>query len=170
MENGDNLEELAKKYIPNTPPPHPMETDDLQLDNQIHQINIKHINQEADNNTEQKEEETLIKEIKEDLQKQTVTQYILKTRLNAIDLVRRFNYSQNKINELFRFLSQEMKLRISALKNPFRESYKKKFIGNFNYFEEMQICEWINNLRKNKISVSAKSVILRVCEIKETFA
>ena len=121
-----------------------MEIDVLQLDIQIHQININHINQEADNNTEQKGEETLIKEIKEDLQKQTRTQYNLKKRLNVIDLVKRFNYSQNKINELFhisqksvrRFLNQEMKLRIYALKNTFRVSYKKIFIGNFNYFEE----------------------------------
>ena len=105
-----------------TPPPQPMEIDDLQLDNQIHQININHINLEEDNNTEQKEEETLIKEIKEDLQKQTRTQYTLKARLNIIDLVKRFNFSQNKINELFhisqksvsRFLNKEMKLRISA--------------------------------------------------------
>ena len=34
----------------------------------------------------------------------------------------------------------------------------------------MQICEQINNLRNNKISVSAKSYILKECEIKETFA
>ena len=63
-----------------------------------------------------------------------------------------------------------MKLRISARKNSFRVPYKKIFIGNFNYFEEMQICEWINNLRKNKISVSTKSVILKACEIKKIFA
>lgn len=32
----------------------------------------------------------------------------------------------------------------------------------------MKICKWINNLRNNKISVSAKSVILKTYEIKET--
>lgn len=34
----------------------------------------------------------------------------------------------------------------------------------------MQICEWINNLRINKKTVSAKSVILKAYEIKKEFA
>ena len=145
MEYGVDLEYLGKKYLPNTLPPQPMDIDDPQLDNQIHQINTNHINQEVDNNAEKKDEDTLIKEIKEDLLKQKRTQYSLKTRLNIIELVKRFNYSQNKIKELFnisqksvrRFLNQEMELRTSARKNSFRVPYKKIFIGNFNYFEEM---------------------------------
>jgi transposase len=178
MENGVDLEYLGKKYLPNTPPSQPMDIDVPQLDNQIHQININNINQVTDNDTAQKDEDTLIKEIKEDLLKQKRTQYSLKTRLNVIELVKRFSYSQNKIKELFnisqksvrRFLNQEMELRTSVRKNSFRLPYKKIFIGNFNYFEEMQLCEWINNLRNNKISVSTKSLILKACELKESFA
>ena len=63
-----------------------------------------------------------------------------------------------------------MNLKISARKNAFRVSYKKTFIGNFHIFEEMQICNWINNLRNNKKTVSAISVILKVSELKEAFA
>ena len=63
-----------------------------------------------------------------------------------------------------------MNLRICSSKNNYRVSYNKIFIGNFNLFEEMQICEWINNLRNNKKTVSAKSVILKACEIKKEFA
>ena len=54
MEYGVDLEYLGKKYLPNTLPPQPMDIDDPQLDNQIHQINTNHMNQEVDNNTEKK--------------------------------------------------------------------------------------------------------------------
>jgi predicted transcriptional regulator len=178
MEDINHLECLEKKYLPNSPVPEPMELDESPNNNQILPNNKKKNNEEINDNTDEKNEETLIKEIKEDLQNKIRTQYSIRTRLNVIALVKRFNYSQNKICEIFhisqksvrRFLKQEMNLKISARKNAFRVSSKKTLIDNFNIFEEMQICNWINNLRNNKKTVSAKSVILKASELKEVFA
>jgi len=81
--------------------------------------------------------------------KQNRTQYSIKIRLNVIDLINKFNYSHNKMYELFhisqksirRFLKQEMNLRTSGCKNSYGISYQKIFIGNFNVFQEMEICK-----------------------------
>lgn len=133
MEDIDDLENLEKKYLPNSPVPEPMDLDESPNNKEILPINIKKNNEEINANTDEKNEETLIKEIKEDLRNQKRKQYSLRTRLNVIALVKRFNYSQNKICEIFnisqksvrRFLQQEMNLKISGRKNAFRVSYKK---------------------------------------------
>ena len=62
-----------------------------------------------------------------------------------------------------------MNLRTRARKNAFRISYQKIFIGNYNVFQEMEICKWINNLRRNKKIVNSKSVILKARELNPAF-
>jgi len=61
-----------------------------------------------------------------------------------------------------------MNLRTSGSKISYRISYKKMFIGNFNVFQKMEICEWINNLRIKKMIVK-KSVILKAREVNPSF-
>ena len=94
MMKNDDLEDLAKKYIPNYPPAEPMDIDDHQFDNLEDSNNINLNNEEIIE--KEKTEETLIKEIKEDLKSQKRRQYSIKTRINVIALVKRFKYSQNK--------------------------------------------------------------------------
>lgn len=140
MEN-DDIEDFAKKYLSNNSSAEPMEIDYPQFDNQEHSININQNNPEIIE--EEKNEETLIKEIKEELKNQKRRQYSIKTKLNVIALVKRFNHTQNKITEIFH-ISKKSVRKFYKTSNEFKilEYHIKKYLLVISIF--LKKCKFVN--------------------------